>query len=153
MILRRLDPADPRDMVAAVALAKAMHAESPLHRERDFDHAKVRDLIYSACANPDWLPLIGWRNGQAASMALVVCSEDFYGNDKYVSDLVFYVRPDHRGGTLAFRMLVEIEKWAKLAGANQLQIGIHTGINHAAAVRFFQGMGMEVRGLMVEKSL
>lgn len=153
IVVRRLDFDDKPKVEAAMRLAAMMHSESPLHSPYPFDTMQVHELMRAACKDPDWLPLVCLRDDEVIGMGLLMCQPMFFGPDKEVSDLAFYVRPDCRGTSAAFRMMAFIDLWASALGAVRIQVGIHTGINHDVALSFFQKIGYRVSGICVEKSV
>jgi GNAT superfamily N-acetyltransferase len=142
------------DVADVVELAWAFWSESPLHRDFPFDAVKVEGLIRNALAADDsWLALIVVDDDRIVGMALVFAMHMFFGPAIEVGDLAFYVRPDARGGRAALLLEREIASWAALVGASKVSIGIHTGINHDPARRFFEKRGYGLTGLMLSKSV
>lgn len=86
-------------------------------------------------------------------LALMGISEHYFSTYKWATDFAFFVRPEHRGGTLAVRLLREAEKWAKENGASEITILHNTGINTDKASRFFNGFGYETKGHIFTKGL
>lgn len=153
MIVVRRALFTPEDMADALFLARRMHEESPLHRDYNFHAAKVSELITNAIAADDWLPLLAHKDGKPIGMALLVVAQTFFGTDNECSDLVFYVDPVERGTRCAIKMLTFIEWWASDRDAKRIMIGVHNGINHEVAVRFFNKLGYLSQGILVEKSV
>lgn len=86
-------------------------------------------------------------------LALMGISQHYFSTYKWATDFAFFVAPEHRGGTLAVRLLREAEKWAKENGASEITILHNTGINTDKAGRFFNGVGYETKGHIFTKDL
>ena len=86
-------------------------------------------------------------------LALMGISQHYFSTYKWATDFAFFVTPEHRGGTLAVRLLREAEKWAKENGAQEITILHNTGINTDKAGRFFNGFGYETKGHIFTKEL
>jgi GNAT superfamily N-acetyltransferase len=142
-----------RDLPELVEMARRFWSESPVHRDFRFDPGKVADLITMTSDHPDWLAIVAADERGICGMALVYAATMFFGPDVEVCDLAFYVDPARRGGRAAVLMLADIEAFARLHRAGKVSIGIHTGINHAQAVRFFTKLGFELDGQLVSKRL
>lgn len=86
-------------------------------------------------------------------LALMGISEHYFSTYKWATDFAFFVVPEHRGSTLAIRLLKEAEKWAKENGASEITILHNTGINTDTAGKFFNGFGYETKGHIFTKEL
>lgn len=86
-------------------------------------------------------------------LALMGISQHYFSTYKWATDFAFFVLPEHRGGTLAVRLLREAERWAKENGASEITILHNTGINTDKSGRFFNGFGYETKGHIFSKEL
>lgn len=148
--MTRVRRAEVGDVAALLPLCRRFHAESPVHRGTSFDDAKVTSLICDAIDDPNWLALVALRDGAIVGMALFYCMAGFFTQEKDVGELTFYVTPEARGGRSAFLMLAEIGEWAKEQGAKRMRVGITTGINDDAAVRFYKRFGFGKIGELLQ---
>jgi GNAT superfamily N-acetyltransferase len=86
-------------------------------------------------------------------LILMGISQHYFSTYTCASDFAFFVKPEHRGGTLAVRLLKEAEKWAKKNGAHEMTILHNTGINTDSVCRFFNGIDYETKGHIFSKEL
>jgi GNAT superfamily N-acetyltransferase len=125
----RIRRACTADLNALVAMGRAMHAESPRYRAMDFDPVKVRAVAGRLMA------------GDAGMVFLATIGERWFGPDRYVTDLVVYVRPEHRGGSAFFRLVCALEGWAAQQGVLQVDLGVSTGVQVEQTVRAYERLG------------
>lgn len=154
MALRLRRAVEP-DLGNILAVCRAFHAESPTHSRLPFDEPTVLKLVSAALDNPDWLAsvVIDEDRDCIAGMMLLYAMPVFFSKSTEVGDLTFYVAPDYRGSRAAFLMWKEAKAWAQRKGAARMQIGVTTGINNDSAIGFFQRLGMEVSGTVLEVHL
>lgn len=57
-------------------------------------------------------------NDKLVGMLVGVVNESLFSNDKIASELAWFVEKEYRGTSVALRLLVEFEKWAKLQGCS-----------------------------------
>ncbi len=131
----------PDDLPEILVLARAFHAESPVHRDHAFNEGKVTAMLEAAMFDPDWLAIIALQDDAIVGMVLMFATEMFYSDAREAGDLTFYVAPDQRNGFVALRMLAKVREWAKNAQVVRVSITPNTGINHHAAHKFFTRAG------------
>lgn len=143
--------ATAEDVGALVAMGKAMHEESPEHHRKDFSEEKTRRLAQSICgvlpapAVPT-CALVAEERGKIIGMMSGFVVEHFFGHDRVASDYVFYVRPEHRGGSAAVRLLRAFEAWALQFDPFEIMPGVTTGFQTEKTVGFYRKLGYEVNG-------
>jgi GNAT superfamily N-acetyltransferase len=123
-------------------MARAMHAESPRYRHRNFSDVKVRGIIEYFISGPTGGAFVVEEDGVLTGMIGGVPVEDFFGTDKYASDLVIYVLPEKRGSSVLLRLVRVFEKWCFVdQGVAEVILGISTGIHAEATVRVYERLG------------
>lgn len=141
------------DWKPVIEIARGFHAESPVHSPYPFEETRVRQLLSNAMASADWLPAVAVDGGQIVGILLLFHMPMFFGPASEVGDLAFYVVPDRRG-TRAAQLLLEYgERWALMAGAQVIRLGITTGIRDHAVARFLSKNGYAQIGALLEKAL
>lgn len=141
----------PEDVEALVAMGKAMHEEAPEHRRKDFSEAKARRLVQSLCGvlPPPSVPscaLVAVLENEPIGMMGGFVVEHFFGHDKTATDYVLYVKPEHRGGSAAVRLVRAFEEWAMQHDPYEIVPGVTTGIQTEKTVGFYRKLGYEVNG-------
>ena len=58
-------------------------------------------------------------DGKIVGMYIAVITEYYFCYEKLAQDMLLYVHPDHRKGTIAIRLVKKAEEWAKERGARQ----------------------------------
>lgn len=141
------------DWPAVLAMAKAFHAESPVHSPYPFDETRVFTLLEAARANPDWLAAVAYDEDGLVGMMLLAHMPMYFSGSTEVIDLALYVPKDRRG-TRAAKLLMEFgERWGYAIGAAVLRLGITTGIRDAAVERFYAKCEFSQIGTYWEKKL
>jgi GNAT superfamily N-acetyltransferase len=151
MIVREVRPDDAKEVMK---VGKKLHMESPFHSRYKWDKGNafrfIRDLSSSddscmyICTNGSG-EITGMVGGQIHSM--------YYTNDKYASEAIFYVLPEHRGGRSAILLLKEFEKWAKKHNVKDMEFGVVTAIHPEKTDRFFKKYGFEYLGANFYKEI
>lgn len=145
--IRRLED---RDIDEVLVMAKAMHAEAPEYRDMDFSEEKVRRMLRAMCGTllvpASTCALVAEDGGKLIGMIGGFAVEHFFGHDKTASDYALYVRPEHRGGTAAVRLILQFEKWAIAQGVRTIVPGVTTGTNNEVASGLYARLGYERNG-------
>lgn len=133
----------PDDALKMMELGQALHQESHF-REEPFDKSRVWDLFGSTLSYPSQRFIA--FDSQYRGFILLGISEHFFSGKKIASDYCFYVKPEHRGSTIAWRLLLEARKWAAENKAISLTIYHNTGIEIDKAQRLFTKLGFDMKG-------
>lgn len=139
------------DWERVLEVARVFHAESPLHSPHPFDEARVHALLEAAMGSPDWLAALAIDGDEIVGIMLVFRMQMFFSSAYEVGDLAFYVRPDARGGRAARKMLGYAELWASAKETAVMRFGIMTGIRAEQSQRFFEKLGYDQVGTVVQK--
>lgn len=65
----------------------------------------------------------------------------WYTEDLLGIDYTLYVKPEHRNGMIAFKLITAFKKWAIASGAKQVRCGVGTGINKVG--RLYEKLGFK----------
>lgn len=129
------------DVDALLALGRIMHAEAPALRGSSFDETKVRRVLNAvidggaAFVHED---VCGAIDGGLVGMVL----ERWYSTDKVATDLGVFVKPDKRGGFIAYRLVRAFVTWST-ARALPIEMGASTGVAPEVADRLYTAIGFE----------
>jgi len=144
-------PVVKEDVEGCVKLGAAMHRESS-YRKLKYDDQKVVDLAYACIFHPnDYLGLVEEKNGRLVGMFCGMITPYFFGPNKIASDLVLYVDKANRGGTTAFKMVKAYEDWALRNGADQIMLGVSTGVSEKRTVALYKRLGYKLSGTILKK--
>lgn len=146
--------AGPEDIPVLVAMAQQMQAESPVYAPYPFEPDVVARWGEISTGSDDWLCLIAEDEEQGpVGMLIVGCVPMLFCRQQMVEDIAFYVKPQWRGTTAALRLMRTLEPWAKARGAVSMRMGITTGTNPEAAIRFLERFGFTQTGVLLSKTL
>lgn len=57
------------------------------------------------------------------------------------SDLLFYVKPEHRGSRAAWRLVLAYKEWAEEEGCTEVRLSVASGINTSRTERLYEHLG------------
>ena len=136
-------PATNDDLDLLLDLAVAMHAESPRYSKLEFSAEKMINLFVQLIEREQSFILVIERDNILIGLICAMISEHFFSHDLVANDLLVYVLPEHRGGSLAKTMLNMYVAWAKANGAKLIQAGISTGINLDRTAQLYESLGFQ----------
>jgi GNAT superfamily N-acetyltransferase len=137
------------DLTAIMDMAQALHAESDVSMW-GFDPNVAFAYVRRFVLDPVKILLVddaykGCLLGHITSYA--------FGPTRLAIEDYWYVKPEHRGSIVGFRLLDKFLAWAKINGADEAMIGIGTGINVANSSRMMERAGFRPVGGMFKKVL
>lgn len=140
------------DQEQLLAMARTMHGESPRYKGRSFSEEKARNIITMLTLRlGDSAGFLAETRGQIVGMIGGAVVEDFFGHDKYATDFVLYVLPEHRGGWAAPRLIRAFEEWARDSGATEICLGVSTGIHMEETVCLYERLGYKISSVTLIK--
>jgi GNAT superfamily N-acetyltransferase len=110
------------DVDTMVAMALQFLAETPYGTHVGANEAQLRKLIGELFMNHDAEMFIAERDGQPVGMIALVAYDHPYSGERIASELVWWVTPKHRRGSLGVRLMRHAEAWARARGAVALQM-------------------------------
>jgi GNAT superfamily N-acetyltransferase len=91
---------------------------------------------------------------QFQGLFLLAMSRHYFSDDLFAGDLAFYVTPEKRGSSLAYRLFKAGEEWARKEGAKELTIMHNTGIGYEGEQsNFYTKLGFTDVGRIYTKEL
>ena len=142
----RVRPGSIDDLDAVLDMGRAMHQESPRYARASFSEEKVRNLAVAILsgAMPGCAAFIAEDDGDVIGMFVGMVTEQWFSTDKSATDLVFYVKPEFRGRSLApWRLVHLFEKWAVAQGVRSISCGSSTGVNAARTADLYRRLGYQ----------
>lgn len=79
--------------------------------------------------------------------------ETFLNHEVNAYEQGLYVVPEHRGSTIAVRLVREFEAWARARGAKNIWLGQSVGQDQGQTLHFFERLGYECQGFITCKTL
>jgi len=143
-----------RELVEALNLCQAFMKESR-YGHLPLSEKKAEFVLGTAQNRPDvfFLRYNFTESGECVGLFIGRIEELFFADSYIASDLVFYVREDHRGSPWFVKTLREFEKWAKDKGALYVKLLPNSGINTQSAPKLFERLGYDQVGHIFNKEL
>lgn len=153
--VRRATPADTETLIV---MGRAMHDESPRYRAKGFNPDKLRALAAHLngahlADNPNAAIFVAETGGELVGMFVAVAAERWFCDERFVTDLAVYVKPEHRGSTAFVRLVTAFEAWAREHGIWDLTPGVSTEINPRQTVCAYERLGYTLSGYTMTKTL
>lgn len=139
------------DVLEIEALARNMREESPYYSTLDYSEKKVRDLICTLIKLGG--ALVAERDGIIVGMMGFFVIEHLFGTERIASDVVIYVDPAARGGTLGVRLIRAFESYARAQSADYALLNVSSDIDAERTVQLYQRLGYAKRGGAYTKRL
>lgn len=129
------------DLPALIALGRIMHAEAPALRHATFSEEKVRAALTYALEHGCVIVHEGASGIDGGYVALLI--ERWFSTDRYVTDVALFVRPDVRGGMIAYRLVSAFIEWCASRGIapQDVVVGISTGVNAEETGALYERLG------------
>jgi GNAT superfamily N-acetyltransferase len=143
---------EQRDFPDLLLLGGEMHSESdfsPFAFSPDY----VRKMEEVVLSSSDRFCFVAETDEGIAGTFVGGVQEFFFGPDRYGFDFLLYVRPQWRGSSAAYRLVLAATAFCRNAGAKQLRFGVSTGINPADADRFYRKLGFVNGGALYTRML
>ena len=117
-----------QDIEPMVEMGAAMHAESAF-APLDYSREKCRLLCRRYIEHPDAnFGAVASLEGQLVGMYMGYITPYFFGNDTIATDILWYVRPEHRGSRAGMLLLSAFQDWAREQGAAEVCAGVSTAV-------------------------
>lgn len=144
----RIRTATLDDVPALLALGPQIHAESR-HAALPFDANKtgaaLRAMIERTEQEQCFLIAIG-SDGDIIGFFIGYAAEYFFSRDQVATDVLFYVKPEHRGSSAAVKLIHAFRKWALARQVAEMRICMTTGVAIDRFDRFVRRLGFQYTG-------
>lgn len=139
------------DADAIVSMGHGFHAESPVYSRYSYDpeilRATALNLIDGGAA------FVAEEDGCVVGFMLGAIATNFFGPDQYGLDVSLYVQPGSRGRGHARGLIAALEAETAARGADEVFLGISTGINEEATEAFYHRLGYQEVSVVMRKIL
>lgn len=142
--------AEPSDVAALVDLAEQMHAESRF-AFMPFCAGRVAEMMSIAVMSPAGFARVIEQDGQIIGAMAGQIGPHIFSEALVAWEYGIFVKPEHRGGMAAVRLVKAFEDWAVGMGASLIDIGISTGIHTERTGRLYQRLGFSPVGVLFSK--
>lgn len=141
------------DMERFISLCRLAHEES-VFSALPFDAERLRRNVLAGMAQPDtYAAFHAELNGESVGMLVAMVQEYMFSPARAATALLFFVRPEARGGPAALLLLQAFGRWAVQRGAEELLIHVTSGVNLRQTDRFLRRVGFRQTGGNYARSL
>ncbi len=70
----------------------------------------------------------------------------FFADELVAQSILFWVHPEHRGGSAAVKLVHAFRKWAQNRNAFEVAIGVNSAVDTDRADQFFRKLGFQMTG-------
>lgn len=139
-------PATEADMPSVMEAVDLLLAGSVFD---NYSMAKVRRIIAGGIYYNEFV----FDGARVVGFMAGVIGENHFTDERHAWDLGLFVRPEHRGGTMAVRLLRNFERWAKAGGARFVWQTQSVGHKIGSTTLFYSRMGYVCQGANTCKEL
>jgi GNAT superfamily N-acetyltransferase len=135
------------DVDTLVAIGGQMHAESA-YSKCEYSPDKCKAIGAEILDNPYIVGLVSEIGGEIVGFYLGVIQEQYFSNVLTSSDLLLYVKPEHRNGMSGLRLIKAYTKWAQEMGVSDehIQLAQTADIAPEAVDRLYRKLGFSPCG-------
>jgi GNAT superfamily N-acetyltransferase len=148
----RIRSYEERDYPSLLLLGAYMHYESDF-AQFEFNPDRVRQLEALVLTSLNHYCFVAENDKGIIGAFVGGVAEFFFSHDKFGFDYLLYIRPEFRGSSAAYRLMLAAMTFCKNAGAKQLRFGVSTGINPEEADRFYKKLGFQQSGILYTRLL
>lgn len=149
--MANIRPAMEEELTALVNMARDMHDESPYFSRFEFSAVKTANTLLGLMTHPEGCVLVAVIDSEVIGMFGGFITEHFFGNDRYACDIGLYVKPEHRGGSVAVRLLKVFEEWVSSKNVGAITLGVSTEVEVERTAAMYQHLGYTASGVIVRK--
>ncbi len=144
-------PFEPEDVDEVVALGILMHEESN-YKGFKLDPFTCKVLFYDICDKPDeYFGFLCKHDEKIIGFMAGYISEFYFGPQKIAVDFGLFVRQDRRGCMAGVNLIKKYEEWARKNGADEIQLGLTTGVSEQRTSELYEKLGYRTSGLVFKK--
>lgn len=124
----------------AVALGALMHSESEFRRI-PYSPMRAAEIARRCVVDDDWFGVFERTSSGRVGMFIGSLQRFYFSEERGAFDLLWYVRPEARGGTAGVRLLDAFVGWSKDKGVREVRLGVSTGVDVEKTDRVLRRLG------------
>lgn len=117
----------------------------------DPDHTRRMMEVYMRL--PDLGIFFEEEDGQVVGLIMGMIHPQWFTPTREMSELMFWVRPDHRKSPLARQLIKTMEEWAIPRGARKIFMAAGSGYETERVEKFYRRLGYKVRTVIACKNI
>jgi len=138
------------DWPAVLLMAEAMHAESA-YCGTEFSAERVKETFRGLVDQEHGITFIAEVKGEVVGMFIGYVTRHFFSDELLAQDLVTYIVPEHRKGTLAFGLVNAYTQTATRLNVSMIQLGATSGTENDRVAQLFSRLGYERSGTVLRR--
>lgn len=141
-------------LVQCVELCRKFHEDSRFC-DIKFDKDEVAQSLVRIANSPDtfFMSLKRDKEDKVVGIFIGFVTSMVFSPKLVAENLIFYIEPEHRGGTWFSHSVEAFECWAILQGAVIVDITHNSGIECGRAIPLFERKGYKTVGTILSKEL
>lgn len=113
----------------------------------------TEDKLLRVIQRPHAYFTLAVMDGEIVGFMVGYLSEALLNHEVNAYEQGLYVAPEHRGATIAVRLVREFEAWARARGAKNVWLSQSVGHKQEQTLHFFERLGYERQGFVTCKTL
>lgn len=143
-MIRRAQHADIPEIIR---LSETMHMESR-YRALPYNGAKFAGLLRGLIDTDSGLVVVAEKDGGLIGAIAGMVTDHFFADAKIAYEFGLYVEPAQRGTLAGYRLAKAYIDWATEQGADQIDMGITTGIAEERTGKMYERLGLKHVGII-----
>jgi L-amino acid N-acyltransferase YncA len=136
------------DIPALVEMGQLLHDESS-YKHVSYSPERVAATCLLMMKNG--FLVVAEKDGEVVGGMMGDVQVAWYTTERMGFDLSLYIKPEHRSGMMAMRMIKRFENWCIKMGATQIRPGIGTG--NPSVTRLYKALGYKYVGELLLKDV
>lgn len=114
---------------------------------------RVRSILFSDPPPPKMTCLVAENDGGLCGFIVACLASPLFSTTVYCHHHIYYVKPESRGSSAAYRLVKAFEQWGRDNGATLCEIAIDTGLFIERTTSFYHKLGFQTIGAKFIKEL
>jgi len=140
------------DIPRMLELGRELHEESRFSAY-PFNEEKTNKFFETVIDNGDNCVFLSVKNGEIVGGFIGGVAPHWSCDFVSAFDYTLFIHKSHRNGTTAIKLIIAYEDWAKSMGVDESTLGVSTGINTQATARFYESLGYQFTGPMLQRRI
>jgi GNAT superfamily N-acetyltransferase len=145
-------PWEEDDLDALLALGSRFYDEAQSYRNFKFSPHKVMENFFFILERHDQVGLC-YDDGEIKGAIAGAIYPQFFSKGLTASELFLFVDHGARGGVIGKRLVNAFENWAMAMGANEIRVGVSSGIKQERTIGLYEKLGYTSTATQLRKVL
>lgn len=134
--------AETKDLPDLVELCRMFFEESGLQSTESFCPESMRGFHARMLATPSAITVVAESDGEVQGLLSAIIAPEFH-NAAFLKghEIYWYVVPEHRGSSIAVRLMRHVDEWMKSHGAREFCVSHMEKFNAESASSLYRRMG------------